>query len=630
MIYKFTKSSEKAIEYANEIAKELGDLNIKTEHVLYGLSKEVSGVAGKALRNQKVLHCYILDKITELGYNKYNKNNGIINSLKNNSIKNNNMKKNIKNKTDFLDFDMIMQAVLENSYYEAKKSNLEYIETEHILLSLMKEVDSKAVRIMIELKVNPRLLYNEIIAITNNLQNNERENTSINESYQNTPILNQYGIDLTKKAIDNKIDEVIGRKDKIEDIIQVLSRRQKNNPCLIGEPGVGKTAIVEEIARLIIKNEVPEILKGKRIVLLDISSMLAGSKYRGDFEERLKKVLNEIKKVKNVILFIDEIHIIVGAGAGEGAIDAANILKPLLARNEIQLIGATTITEYQKVIAKDTALERRFSTIEIEEPSLKETLNILKGIKYKYENFHKVKISDKSLEKIVELSDRYIQNRFMPDKAIDILDETAAYVKLKDSNKAKEVYLIEQKMLDIKKQIEKSMNIKDYEKLEKLKLQEKVLREKLKEYILKEKIESNVSNIEKINEKNPSLKNEDVEYIISKKVKIPVSKISQSENEKLKNMATELSQKIIGQKEAIELVSKAIQRNRLGIKQLNRPIGSFLFLGSTGVGKTELAKELANILFNNKDSLIKIDMSEYMEKYSVSKLIGAAPRLYRI
>ena len=429
--------------------------------------------------------------------------------------------------------------------------------------------------------------------------------------------MHQFGQDLTKKAEEGKLDPVIGRKQEIERVIEILSRRTKNNPCLIGEPGVGKTAAVEGLAQKIAAGDVPEILKDKRVVTLDISGMVAGSKYRGDFEERIKKALNEVKKAGDVILFIDEIHTIVGAGAAEGAIDAANILKPLLARGEIQLVGATTLNEYRKFIEKDAALERRFSPVTVNEPSEKDTIQILKGIRDKYEAHHNVKITDEAIEAAVKLSIRYVNDRFLPDKAIDLIDEASSRARLK-------TYTEPDSLKELQEEIEKTKNEKEeavlnqkFEKAAELRDTEKALRDKFEKEQSKWK-SKNTKSIVTITEEN-------IAEVIANWTGIPAKKITEDENEKLKNLEKELHKRVIGQNEAVEAVSKAIRRGRVGLKDPNRPIGSFLFLGPTGVGKTELAKALAEALFGNENSMIRVDMSEFMEPHSVAKLIGAPP-----
>lgn len=600
MTYKFTKRAEKAIEIANQIAIDFGHNYIGTEHLLYGLLKEGSGVASKVLENQGITPEQIEEQIDLLvGRNEQVEDNSVIG------------------------FTPRTKRVIENAFREAKKLGTDFIGTEHLLIGIMREGDSVAVRIMLDLNVNPQKLYNEIIKIlneeTSNGEASEKRGSSSKTlgSYNQTQTLNQYGTDLTKRALDGKLDPVIGRKDEIERVIQILSRRMKNNPCLIGEPGVGKTAVVEGLAEKIISDDVPKQLKGKRVVTLDISSMVAGAKYRGDFEDRIKKCINEVKKAGDVILFIDEIHTIVGAGSAEGAVDAANILKPSLARGEIQLIGATTLNEYRKYIEKDSALERRFSPVTVSEPSNEDTIKILEGIRDKYEAHHNVKITEEAIKAAVDLSARYINDRFMPDKAIDLIDEAASKVRMKAYSEPDNLKKLEEELSSIEKEKEDAVHAQDFEKAAALRDRGHEKQEKLDKE--KQKWE-NKNSKEVLN-----LTEEDIAEVISSWTKIPVKKLTQDENEKLKNLEKSLHERVIGQNEAVEAVAKAIRRGRVGLKDPNRPIGSFLFLGPTGVGKTELSKALAESLFGNEDSMIRIDMSEYMEGHSVSKLIGSPP-----
>ena len=593
MMYKFTNSAEKALELSGELAADFGHNYIGTEHILYGLVKEGSGVASQVLNLQEVTPENIEEEIEAL----VGKGTPIQNRQE-------------------IGFTPRSKRVIENAFLEARKFGSEFIGTEHLLIGIMREGDSIAVRIMLDLGVNPQKLYNEIIKVIN-----EDENANINEkqsngkgrgSYNQTPTLNQYGTDLTKKAAEGKLDPVIGRKTEIQRVIQILSRRTKNNPCLIGEPGVGKTAVAEGLAEKIISEDVPEMLKNKRVVSLDIASMVAGAKYRGDFEERIKKCLEEVRKSGDVILFIDEVHTIVGAGSAEGAVDAANILKPLLARGEVQVIGATTLNEYRKYIEKDSALERRFSPVTVGEPTKAETEEILKGIRDKYEAHHNVKITDEAIKSAVELSTRYINDRFLPDKAIDLIDEAASRVKMKTYTQPESLKKLEDEIVTLDK-----VRVQDFEKAA-------ILRDKIKEE--KEKLQKEKEKWQNKNTKNvTALNEEDIAEVVASWTGVPVKKLTQSENEKLKNLEKTLHQRVIGQNEAVEAVAKAIRRGRVGLKDPNRPIGSFLFLGPTGVGKTELSKALAESLFGNEDAMIRIDMSEYMEGHSVSKLIGSPP-----
>ena len=600
MTYKFTNRANKAIEIANDIALELGHSYIGTEHILYGLAKEGNGIASKVLENQNVTADDILNKIEELI--------GSDEPIEN-----------------IADFTPRTKRVVESAFIEARKLGYNFIGTEHLLIGILREGDCVAAKILLDLNVNIPKLYNEIIKVINEGEDyNSSDNSSNNSnggkrrgSYNQTPTLNQFGQDLTKKAEEGKLDPVIGRKQEIERVIEILSRRTKNNPCLIGEPGVGKTAAVEGLAQKIASGDVPEILKDKRVVTLDISGMVAGSKYRGDFEERIKKALNEVKKAGDVILFIDEIHTIVGAGAAEGAIDAANILKPLLARGEIQLVGATTLNEYRKFIEKDAALERRFSPVTVNEPSEKDTIQILKGIRDKYEAHHNVKITDEAIEAAVKLSIRYVNDRFLPDKVIDLIDEASSKARLR-------TYTEPDSLKELQEEIEKTKNEKEeavlnqkFEKAAELRDTEKALRDKFEKEQSKWK-NKNTKSIVTITEEN-------IAEVIANWTGIPAKKITEDENEKLKNLEKELHKRVIGQNEAVEAVSKAIRRGRVGLKDPKRPIGSFLFLGPTGVGKTELSKALAEVLFGDENAMIRLDMSEFMEPHSVSKLIGAPP-----
>ena len=598
MQYKFTNRAEKAIQIANELASEMGHSYIGTEHLLYGLTKEGNGVASKVLELQNITPDKIIEEIEELI--------GIVDIDEEYEI------------IETSGFTPRTKRVIENAFREAKKIGSEYIGTEQLLVGIMQEADSVAVRILLDLDISPQKLYNEIVKVINeeDFNQNEKVNKNIG-SYNSTPTLNQFGADLTKQAIEGKLDPVIGRKQEIERVIQILSRRTKNNPCLIGEPGVGKTAVVEGLAEKIVIGDVPEMLKNKRVVTLDITSMVAGAKYRGDFEERIKKSLNEVRKAGDVILFIDEIHTIVGAGAAEGAVDAANILKPLLARGEIQLIGATTISEYRRYIEKDAALERRFSPVTVQEPTIEETIKILKGIRDKYEAHHNVKITDEAINVAVNLSVRYINDRFLPDKAIDLIDEAASKLKMKTYTRPEKLKELEEKISSIGKEKEEAILVQDFEKAAKLRDEESNLKEKLEKDNKKWKNKTS-KNVTILND-------EDIAEVIASWTNIPVKKLTQDENEKLKNLEENLHKRVVGQNEAVEAVAKAIRRGRVGLKDPKRPIGSFLFLGPTGVGKTELSKALAECLFGNEDSMIRIDMSEYMEPHSISKLIGSPP-----
>ena len=598
MTYKFTNRAQKAIEIANDIANELGHSYIGTEHILYGLAKEGTGVASKVLENQNIFADNILEEIEEL----------IGTSPA------------IEGGSGTVGFTPRTKRVIENAFREARKLGSEYIGTEHLLIGIMLEGDSIAVRIMMDLDVNPQKLYNEIVKVVNEDDSSGVEGKSTKKgfgSYNSTSTLNQFGTDLTKQAREGKLDPVIGRADEIERVIQILSRRSKNNPCLIGEPGVGKTAVVEGLAQKIVAEDVPEMLKNKRVVSIDISSMVAGAKYRGDFEERIKKSLNEVKKAGDVILFIDEIHTIVGAGSAEGAVDAANILKPLLARGEIKVIGATTLNEYRKYIEKDAALERRFSPVNLQEPSKEDTIKILEGIRDKYEAHHNVKITDEAINAAVSLSVRYINDRFLPDKAIDLIDEAASRVRMRTYTRPENLKELEEKISEYQKEKDEAIRVQDFEKAASLRDKERQAKEKLEKD--REKWEN------KNNRVVTTLTPDDIADVIASWTKIPVKKLTEDENEKLKHLEDSLHKRVIGQQEAIEAIAKAIRRGRVGLKDPSRPIGSFLFMGPTGVGKTELSKALAETLFGSEDAMIRVDMSEYMESHSVSKLIGSPP-----
>ena len=596
MTYKFTNSAQNVIEIAKEIAVELGHNYIGTEHILYGLTEEENGVASRVLENQGITPENVLEEIENL------------------------IGRDDEKEITSLSFTPRTKRIIENAFVEARKLDSEYIGTEHILIGIMREADSIAVRIMLDLGINPQKLYNEIVKVLEEDENINMQDGGSNKnsgSYNSTPTLNQYGTDLTKEASMGKLDPVIGRKNEIERVVQILSRRTKNNPCLICEPGVGKTAVVEGLAEKIVQGDIPELLKNKRVVTIDLSSMVAGAKYRGDFEERIKKALNEVKKAGDVILFIDEIHTIVGAGSAEGAIDAANILKPLLARGEIQLIGATTLNEYRKYIEKDSALERRFSPVTVNEPTHEETVQILKGIRDKYEAHHNIKITDEAINSAVELSTRYINDRFLPDKAIDLIDEASSKIRLTSLEEPETIKELENKIQNMNQEKEDAVKIQKFEKAAKLRDEVNSLKEELE----KEKNKWKNKKTKSI----PKLTEEDIAKVIASWTGIPAAKITQDENKKLKNLDKELHKRVIGQNEAVEAVAKAIRRSRVGLKNPNRPIGSFLFLGPTGVGKTELSKALAESLFGTEDSIIRIDMSEFMEPHSVAKLIGAPP-----
>ena len=593
-MYEFTGRANRVLELAKEFSIINNYSFVGTEHMLYGLVKEGEGLASKILSSQGLTAEYVESEIFKI--------DGVMNTLE----------------TD-PEFTPRAKRIIENSAKEAMRMGQNYVGTEHILLALMREIDSVAVRILIDANIDPQKVFADLLRLLSEDSpiSNYQENNSSSFVDSNTPTLNQYGKNLTSLAKENKLDPVIGRKDEIQRIIEILSRRTKNNPVLIGEPGVGKTAVVEGLAEMIVDNKVPEILKNKKVVSLDMSAMVAGAKYRGDFEERLKNVLQEIKKSGNVILFIDEMHTIIGAGAAEGAMDAANILKPLLSRGEIQIIGATTLNEYRKHIEKDAALERRFQTVIVDEPTGEDTVKILNGLKDKYEAHHKVKITDEAIKAAVTLSQRYINDRFLPDKAIDLIDEACSKIKLKTVTMPKSILDLEKKIEKVSKEKEEAIISQSFEDAAKYRDEEKELKAKLRKS--KEKWNKEEKN------KEVSVTDEDIANVVSAWTKIPVTKLTKTETEKLKNLDKELKKRVIGQDEAVDSLSRAIKRARVGLQNENRPIGSFMFLGPTGVGKTELTKALAENLFGNETQMIRLDMSEFMEAHSVSKLIGSPP-----
>lgn len=592
-MYEFTGRAQKVLDISREFAEEHNYSFIGTEHILYGLIKEGEGLASKILTNQGLTYEYVEQEILKI--------DGVMTTLE-----------------DEIEFTPRAKRIIENSSKESKRMGQNYVGTEHILLSLMREIDSVAVRILIDANIDPQRIFADLLRLLSEDSpiNNFSEDKAIVDT-SNTPTLSQYGKDLTVMAKENKLDPVIGRNAEIQRIIEILSRRTKNNPVLIGEPGVGKTAVVEGLAQMIYEGKVPEILKNKRVVSLDMSAMIAGAKYRGDFEERLKKSLQEIKKSGNIILFIDELHTIIGAGSAEGAMDAANILKPLLSRGEVQIIGATTLNEYRKHIEKDAALERRFQSVMIEEPSAEDTIQILKGLKDKYEAHHKVKITDEAIKEAVILSQRYINDRYLPDKAIDLVDEACSKIKLKTVTQPESINKLEKELEKLSKDKEEAIISQSFEKAAKLRDEERALKEKVAKQ--KEKWSKDEKN------KDASIGSEEICQVVSAWTKVPVSRLTETETEKLRNLDNSLKERVVGQDEAVESLSRAIKRARVGLKDEKRPIGSFMLLGPTGVGKTELTKALAKNLFGNETAMIRMDMSEFMEPHSVSKLIGSPP-----
>ena len=590
MMQRFTDDAQRVLSFAQEAALELGHDYVGTEHVLIGLTKVKNGVAAKALN--------------ELGLSA----ESIIEDVENHIGRGH-------KKASSVYMTPRVKHVLELAVEVANRMNHNYVGTEHILLGLLSDGGGVAVGLL----RNHNIRANDVVdAIRDILGSSGSTSHSGEDNKESSSLgdLADFGTDLNESAKQGKIDPVIGRDKEISRVIQILSRRTKNNPVLIGEPGVGKTAIAEGLAQRIVNGNVPEILRNKRIISLSISSMLAGAKYRGEFEERLKKAIDEVQKHDDMIIFIDEIHTLVGAGATEGAMDAANILKPALARGEFQVIGATTLDEYKKHIEKDAALERRFQPVLVGEPSEEDALEILKGLRDRYEAFHKAKITDEALEAAVSLSSRYITDRFLPDKAIDVVDEAASKVRMKVFSAAPDVKALETQLADVKKEKEAAVTAQEFEKAAEMRDEER-------------RIEKEINDKKKAAKENSDAKlvvtDEDIASVVAQWTGIPVSKIAQEESESLLHLEEELHKRVIGQDEAVVAVSKAVRRARAGLKDPKRPIGSFLFLGPTGVGKTELARALAVALFGDETAMIRLDMSEYMEKHTVSRLVGAPP-----
>ena len=594
MFSNFTEKARVAIQNAHDIACELGHAYIGSEHLLLGILTEGTGVGAKILENAGAKKEVLIKRIEEIM--------GVNMPL---------------NKNTELALTPRSKRILEIAAMEARNMGHNYIGTEHILIGIIKDGDGVGANVLASAGVDFNNIYNDIISSTEQSYSEGKPASKKSAGGGKTPTLDQFGRDLTKQAQENKFDPVIGRDEEISRVIQILSRRTKNNPCLIGEPGVGKTAVVEGLAQKIADGDVPELLKNKRLVTMDLSSMVAGAKYRGEFEDRLKKAVEEVRLAGNVILFIDELHTIVGAGSAEGAIDASNILKPSLARGEVQLIGATTINEYRKYIEKDAALERRFQPVMVGEPTTEQTIEILKGLRDKYEAHHGVKIEDGAIKAAAELSERYITDRFLPDKAIDLIDEAASKKKLSALTAPDNVKTLEKEAEEIKKEKEEAIISQNFEKAAELRDREKEVEEKLKQGKSEWKDNHNSAEL-KIGE-------EDIADIIAKWTGIPVAKIAEEESEKLKHLEDVLHKRVIGQEKAVSAVSRAIRRGRAGLKDPKRPTGSFLFLGPTGVGKTELSKALAEAMFGSEDAMIRVDMSEYMEKHSVSKFVGSPP-----
>ncbi|MBR4881807.1 MAG: ATP-dependent Clp protease ATP-binding subunit [Clostridia bacterium] len=606
MSNRFTKSAQNALNKSLYFARELGHTYIGSEHLLMGIVNEADSAAAKLLSEQSV------------GFDTVNKLMSQISETGGTSSVTPN------------DMTPRTKRIIENSSYEAMRHGQSYIGTEHLLLSLINESDCVAVQMLKTLGVDTNRLHREILAflgtelddinedaIITSQKRKKPENKAVSGDLKSCPTLSQYGRDLTEMARQGKIDPIIGREGEMDRVIQILSRRTKNNPCLIGEPGVGKTAVVEGLAQRIAEGNVPETLSDKIVVTLDLSGMIAGAKYRGEFEERLKGIMSEVQKNKRIILFVDEIHTIVGAGAAEGAVDAANIIKPALSRGEMQMIGATTIAEYRKHIEKDSALERRFQPVTVGEPTEEEAIEILKGLRDKYEAHHKVKITDDAVTAAVKLSLRYIQDRYLPDKAIDLIDEAASKLRIGAVTPPSVIKELEEKYKGISAEKEAAIKKQEFERAAQLRDEEHAAREEY-EKAKKEWDETKSGNSLSVGEA-------EITDIVANWTGIPVKKLAEEESERLKNLDKILHERIIGQEEAVDAVSRAIRRGRIGLKDPRRPMGSFIFLGPTGVGKTELTKALAEVLFGDDNAMIRIDMSEYMEKHSVSKLIGSPP-----
>lgn len=593
----FTDKAKTALQLAAKAAKDLHQSYIGSEHLLVGLVREKTGVAAKVLKENGVDEIQLISMIKDLiapeGNLAVQERDG---------------------------YSPRAARILEDSHKQAQKYKNSMTGTEHILLAMLREGENVGLRLLNTLGINIQKLYMDTLIAMGEDISQHKEDLRKRANKKNggaTATLNQYSRDLTALAREGKLDPVIGRDTEIMRVVQILSRRTKNNPCLIGEPGVGKTAIAEGLALRIVNGEVPDTVKNKRVVTLDLSGMVAGSKYRGEFEERIKKVIKEVIDAGNIYLFLDELHTLIGAGGAEGAIDASNILKPSLSRGEIQLIGATTISEYRKYIEKDAALERRFQPVMVEEPSQEEAVRILKGIAYKYEEHHKVTISPEAIEAAVKLSDRYINDRNLPDKAIDLIDEASAALRLKNMNIPENIKEMQEEIRQFDPQIEQAIKAEEYPQATELRKNQQEL---IKKY------DKAVSRYEKAqSQKNLVVTENDIAEVVSNWTKIPVQKLAQKESEKLLKLESILHKRVVGQEEAVSAVARAMKRGRVGLQDPNRPIGSFLFLGPTGVGKTELSKALAEAMFGSENALIRVDMSEYMESHSVSKMIGSPP-----
>ena len=598
MSTQYTNQAKTAVKYAEKTARRYKHSYIGTEHLLAGLLHEEEGTAGMVLRDMGISEERLMEMIRKL-----------IAPEESNVLT-----------ADRAGYTPRAARMLEGAVEEADDLRSEKIGTEHLLLAMLREVDCMGTRLLHTMGVNIRKLQNEVLAAMGEEVANPRDNgnaRSRNEAATGTPTLDQYSRDLTEMARQGVMDPVVGREDEIGRVIQILSRRTKNNPCLIGEPGVGKTAVVEGLAQRITQGLVPEKMKNRRLVVLDLSGMVAGSKYRGEFEERIKKVIAEVMEHPGILLFIDELHTIIGAGGAEGALDASNILKPSLSRGEIQIIGATTIEEYRKHIEKDAALERRFQPVTVEEPTEEQAVEILKGLRPYYEKHHGVTITDEALEAAVKMSIRYIADRHLPDKAIDLMDEASSRVQLTGITVPPQLKEVEQNLHALAEKKEEAIREGDFSRARELQEGQKELEESYEK--LKKRQEQRYKN------KKMQVTEENIAQIVSSWTKIPVQKLAQKESKRLASLEKELHKRVIGQEEAVEAVAKAIKRGRVGLKDPARPIGSFLFLGPTGVGKTELSKALAETVFGSEQAMIRVDMSEYMEKHSVSKLIGSPP-----
>jgi ATP-dependent Clp protease ATP-binding subunit ClpC len=589
----FTERARRSIVLAQEEAQRLGNNYIGTEHILLGIISEGESLAAKVLETLGVNLAKVRAEVEAI------------------------VGRGGQTVQQEMVFTPRAKRVIELAFEEARQLNHNYIGTEHLLLGLIREGEGVAARVLTNLGVDPA----KVRVQTTSLLGAETQTQTASKGKSKTPTLDAYGRDLTQLAREGKLDPVIGRNTEIERVVQILSRRTKNNPALIGEPGVGKTAIAEGLAQRVINGDVPELLRDKRVITLDLAGLVAGTKYRGEFEERMKRVMDEIRGASGeIILFIDELHTLVGAGAAEGAIDASNIIKPALARGELQCIGATTLNEFRKHIEKDSALERRFQSIMVGEPSVDETVEILKGLRDRYEAHHRVKISDEALEAAARLSSRYISDRFLPDKAVDLMDEAASRVRLQSTSLPPDIREVEVEIRKVKAEKEAAIKAQEFERAAQIRDREEKLRAK-KATMEAEWIEKRNARGEKTNTVGP----EEIAHIVSTWTRIPVSKLKEEETAKLLNMGEALHKRIVGQDEAIKVISRAIRRARAGLKNPKRPIGSFIFLGPTGVGKTELARTLAEFMFDDAESMVRIDMSEYMEKYSVSRLVGAPP-----